>query len=69
MKDANELYQASREDLIIEAMEIWDIHSARYVTNLKMYYVLLERKRELKVQPLNTIKKIRFERLSKCSIP
>ena len=57
MKDANELYQASREDLIIEAMQLWDIHSARYVTNLKMYYELLERKRELKVQPLNTIKR------------
>ena len=56
MKNADEIYQASREDLIIEAMEIWDIHSARYVTNLEMYHVLLKQKRELNIR-LHTIKK------------
>lgn len=40
---------------ILRAMELWRIYGAVYSTAVKTYRALLERKRELKITPLNRI--------------
>lgn len=46
---------APPREVISRAMELWGIYNAIYSTAVESYRALLERKRELKIRPLNKI--------------
>lgn len=46
-----------REELVRQALALWSIHSATWVTNVATYKALLEVKRAKGLYPLNAIKK------------
>lgn len=56
-----------RDELVRQAIALWSVHSATWVTNVSTYESLLEIKRTKGIYPLNMIKKTELAQYPKIS--
>ena len=54
-----------RDELVRQAMTLWSIHGASWVTNLATYEALLAEKREKRIYPLKQIKRTELDKYPK----